>query len=298
MSKPPSAICVYYEFGDETGRKVMLVHGDATSAPLWRQVAEGLVEMGCRVIVLDLWGRGYSSSPNAIHDARLFGLQLLFAASSSPLPWCSEGFSILGFSLGGGIAMDFVASFPHLVQSVALLAPVGLLRDLPASYQRLQQAARERHDEAELKEMLASILGVEQSHNPAAEEPQSDHPEKSAAVDSDAIQRWQFLHHEGHAASFISSLLHGPIQHQHEMWREASRVLREKRRSQEGKDMLVVICGSEDGVVSSAHLQEDLDAIVGRGEYVFEEVPGGHGFLLDKAASEEVVGILRREWNL
>ena len=62
--------------------------------------------------------------------------------------------------------------------------------------------------------------------------------------------------------------------------------------------MLVVICGSEDGVVSSAHLQEDLDAIVGRGEYVSEEVPGGHGFLLDKAASEEVVGILRREWNL
>ncbi|KAK0852635.1 hypothetical protein LTR03_003348 [Friedmanniomyces endolithicus] len=194
--------------------------------------------------------------------------------------------------------MDFVASFPHFVRSVALLAPVGLLRDLPESYRRLQQAAREQQVEAELKEMLASILGVEQCHIPAAEEPQSDHTEKPAAVDGDAIQRWQFLHHKGHAASFISSLLHGPIQHQHEMWQEASRVLREKRRSQEGKDMLVVICGSEDGVVSSAHLQEDLDAIVGRGHYVFEEVPGGHGFLLDKAASEEVVGILRREWNL
>ncbi len=41
-----------YEFGDETGRKMLLVHGDATSAPQWRHVAEGLVEMGCRVIVL------------------------------------------------------------------------------------------------------------------------------------------------------------------------------------------------------------------------------------------------------
>ncbi|KAK0251341.1 hypothetical protein B0A54_09275 [Friedmanniomyces endolithicus] len=287
-----------YEFGDLTGRKTMLIHGDATSAPLWKHVAHGLVEMGCRVIVLDLWGRGYSSSPNAIHDARLFGLQLLFAASSSPLPWCTEGFSIVGFSLGAGIAMEFVASFPHFVRSVALLAPVGLLRCLPESYRRLQQAAREQQDEAELKEMLANLLGVDQCHISAAEEPQSDHSENPAAVDGDAIQRWHFLHHEGHAASFIGSLLHGPIQDQHETWREACQVLSEKRKSRNGCGVLLVICGSEDGVVSSAHLREDLDATVGREEYVFEKVPGGHSFLLDKATSEEVVGIIKREWNL
>lgn len=41
-----------YEFGSEHGRKVMLVHGDATSSPLWKRVAERLVQLGCRVIVL------------------------------------------------------------------------------------------------------------------------------------------------------------------------------------------------------------------------------------------------------
>lgn len=30
----------------------MLVHGDATCAPVWKRVAEGLVQRGCRVIVL------------------------------------------------------------------------------------------------------------------------------------------------------------------------------------------------------------------------------------------------------
>jgi hypothetical protein len=30
----------------------MMVHGDATSAPVWKRVAAGLVAKGCRVIVI------------------------------------------------------------------------------------------------------------------------------------------------------------------------------------------------------------------------------------------------------
>lgn len=41
-----------YEWGPESGRKVMLVHGDATCAPLWKRVADGLVGKGCRVCVI------------------------------------------------------------------------------------------------------------------------------------------------------------------------------------------------------------------------------------------------------
>lgn len=43
-----------YEWGNESGRKVMLVHGDATCAPLWKRVADRLAK-GCRVIVLGRW---------------------------------------------------------------------------------------------------------------------------------------------------------------------------------------------------------------------------------------------------
>lgn len=41
-----------YEWGNENGRKVMMVHGDATCAPVWKRVADKLVAAGCRVIVL------------------------------------------------------------------------------------------------------------------------------------------------------------------------------------------------------------------------------------------------------
>lgn len=41
-----------YEWGNEDGRKMMMVHGDATSAPVWKRVATGLVAKGCRVIVI------------------------------------------------------------------------------------------------------------------------------------------------------------------------------------------------------------------------------------------------------
>jgi hypothetical protein len=43
-----------YEWGPEEGRKVMLVHGDATCAPLWKRVAEELVARGCRVCVIGM----------------------------------------------------------------------------------------------------------------------------------------------------------------------------------------------------------------------------------------------------
>ena len=44
-----------YEWGPESGRKVMMVHGDATCAPVWKRVADGLVQRGCRVCVIGMF---------------------------------------------------------------------------------------------------------------------------------------------------------------------------------------------------------------------------------------------------
>lgn len=230
----------------------------------------------------DLWGRGYSSTPLVPHDGRLLALQLLFAASSSSLPWCTEGFSVVGFSLGGGITMDFVASFPHLVRSVALLAPVGLLRSLPDSYTELQQAARDGKSEVELRPLLASALGVDEE----------DAEAEGAVANAEAIKRWQYEHHQGQATSFVSTLLHGPVQGQHDVWRDACAVLKENEES------FVVLCGDSDWVVPAEHVKEDLDGMMGESKFVFGTVPGGHGFLLDEDACEQVVEVLAKEWRL
>lgn len=56
--------------------------------------------------------------------------QILLALTSSPLSWTgTAAFRLVGYSMGGGIAVHFAASFPHVVSSLVLLAPAGLIRE-------------------------------------------------------------------------------------------------------------------------------------------------------------------------
>ena len=82
--------------------------------------------------LIDLWGRGYSSTPTALpHDTRLYTTAISLALISSSLSWTGDNiqFSLIGYSLGGGIAMSFTSHFPSLVSSLILLAPAGLIRE-------------------------------------------------------------------------------------------------------------------------------------------------------------------------
>lgn len=72
-------------------------------------IAHGLVERGCRVLLFDLFGRGYSDGVGDLpHDERLYVSQALCVLASSELAWTGhgedEGFHLVGYSLGGGIA--------------------------------------------------------------------------------------------------------------------------------------------------------------------------------------------------
>jgi len=118
-----------YEWGPESGRKVLLIPGISTPCVSMGGIAEGLVDHGCRVMVLDLFGRGYSDGVADLpHDSRLYATEILLAITSSPLSWTPEGFSLIGYSLGGGIVADFASCFPSLVRGLVLLAPAGQLR--------------------------------------------------------------------------------------------------------------------------------------------------------------------------
>jgi pimeloyl-ACP methyl ester carboxylesterase len=51
--------------------------------------------------------------------------------TSSPLSWTGGpdgGFSLIGYSLGGGIAASFASYFPSIVKSLVLIAPAGIIR--------------------------------------------------------------------------------------------------------------------------------------------------------------------------
>lgn len=134
-----------YEWGPEDGRKVLMLHGISTSSMTLSKVAHGLVSKGCRVLLFDLFGRGFSDGVGDLpHDPRLYVSQCLLVLASSPLSWAgraqppsattgsvaaqASGFSVVAYSLGGGIAVHLAATFPHLIDSLVLLAPSGLIR--------------------------------------------------------------------------------------------------------------------------------------------------------------------------
>lgn len=83
-------------------------------------------------LILDLPGRGYSSTPDPDkipQDSAFFNVIILIVIASSMLSWTGRSsFCIIGYSLGGGIAVNFASFFSNLVSSVVLLAPSGLIR--------------------------------------------------------------------------------------------------------------------------------------------------------------------------
>lgn len=95
----------------------------------------------CRALTqpLDLPGRGYSSAPSPnLHpqSSAFFTNVLLYVLASSPLAWTGpSSFAAIGYSLGGGIVVNFVSSFCNLISSVILLAPSGLIRPYHFAWQ-------------------------------------------------------------------------------------------------------------------------------------------------------------------
>lgn len=147
-----------------------------------------------------------------------------------------------------------------------------------------KDAVREgKQSDRELNAMLAGVLGVGDSEN---------------ETEFERLVRWQYENHQGHARSFASTLLHGPVMGQGSVWRVACEVLKEKVRAREGRERLVVVCGEDDWVVRKEWVKEDLDGMLGDGEYVSRTVKGGHGFLIDAEACEKVVKAIGEEWAL
>jgi pimeloyl-ACP methyl ester carboxylesterase len=117
-----------YEFGPGTGPKVLLIHGISTTCQSLSHIAHSAARRGYRVLLFDLFGRGFSDSPPDLpHDARLYVSQILLVLASSPIFSKGDKMRVVGYSLGGGIAVNFCATFPALVESCMLLAPAGFV---------------------------------------------------------------------------------------------------------------------------------------------------------------------------
>ncbi|KAL8835218.1 MAG: hypothetical protein Q9170_003414 [Blastenia crenularia] len=309
-----------YEWGPEHGEKVFFIHGDTTPGPMLAPIAEDLAKKGRRVMVIDLWGRGYSDTPlDTPHDSRLYAMQIFFALASSPLSWTgtsSNGFSIIAFSLGAGIAMSFIAHYPYLVNSLILLAPAGILRYLPNDYTLSSFRHSSWLPSSYLRRLVGRVLGVSRSNDDpltrkvehgrmAPEVPGHKVSSGQKTLDIPAIVQWQFDFHEGFCHSFVNTIVHGPIMHQQSDWMRVCGILNGDNRSgSEGhrpsplrNGKILVIFGDSDDVVDGKHVAQDLTDMLGGSQHVeFRTVPGGHGFPVPSC--KDVVKHICEFWNI
>jgi pimeloyl-ACP methyl ester carboxylesterase len=127
-------------FEDEgAGAPVLLIHGHTLDLRIWDPVMPFLVEAGLRIIRPDLRGHGRSSRPN-------FGYHFVHHVADMTKVLGAAGVeraAVVGFSVGGGVAIEMALSDAGLVGSLLLIAPVMPDRPFePAFLDNLKQVAR------------------------------------------------------------------------------------------------------------------------------------------------------------
>jgi pimeloyl-ACP methyl ester carboxylesterase len=108
-----------------SGPPVVLIHGMLNSSSHWRSVALNLAS-DYTVIAPDLIGHGDSAAPRGDYSmgAHAASIRDLLAAIGV------ERASIVGHSLGGGVAMQFFYQFPQRVERLVLISSGGLGREV------------------------------------------------------------------------------------------------------------------------------------------------------------------------
>jgi pimeloyl-ACP methyl ester carboxylesterase len=154
---------VSYRMAGE-GPAIVLIHGIAGSSTTWRAVMPSLAER-YTVIAPDLLGHGQSAKPRGDYSLGAYasGIRDLLAVLGR------ERVTLIGHSLGGGVAMQFAYQFPEWAERLVLVASGGLGKEvspllkavtLPGSEYVLQLLLHPRIREvAELPGMLARKIG-------------------------------------------------------------------------------------------------------------------------------------------
>src|SRR5918995_1816386 len=148
------------------GPLLLLLHGITSTSDAWREVMPRLAER-YTVVAPDLLGHGRSAKPRGDYSLGAYaaGVRDLLAVLGF------ERGTVVGHSLGGGIAMQFSYLFPEYVERMALISSGGLGREvhpllraatLPGSEWVLPLLAREWSVRAgDAVRAVAAKLGLE-----------------------------------------------------------------------------------------------------------------------------------------
>ncbi|HET7072481.1 MAG TPA: alpha/beta fold hydrolase, partial [Mycobacterium sp.] len=108
-----------------SGPAILLIHGIGDNSTTWNAVQAKLAQR-FTVIAPDLLGHGKSDKPRADYSVAAYANGMRDLLSLLEI----ERATIIGHSLGGGVAMQFAYQFPHMVERLILVASGGVTKDV------------------------------------------------------------------------------------------------------------------------------------------------------------------------
>jgi pimeloyl-ACP methyl ester carboxylesterase len=113
------------ESGASQAPPVMLLHGWGACSYMHRYALPAFAAAGFRAIAMDTRGHGLSDKPAGVEGAYLIE-RLVQDVRDTADALGLRVFSLMGQSLGGGVALRFAISNPERVSRLVLVSPVGL----------------------------------------------------------------------------------------------------------------------------------------------------------------------------
>lgn len=243
------------------------------------------------------------------HDERLYVSQMLLVLASSTLSWTGSAarLKVIGYSLGGGIAVHFANTVPHLVESLVLLAPAGLIRAesfgvvtnfafksgyVPEALlalltkRRLQRPIASSKSKARRAAEASAKAYVDLAGAEAMDPP----PGKPAiGLEKRVLEyvRWMVIHHPGFVPAFMSSVRHAPLTGQHASWE----LLAQRKQG----STIVLLAEWDELIDKHEYASHGLPLCGGEENTVWKVLPGGHDFVMTH--SSLILGELDKHWT-
>jgi pimeloyl-ACP methyl ester carboxylesterase len=108
-----------------SGPVILLIHGIGDNSTTWTTVQAKLAQR-FTVIAVDLLGHGQSDKPRADYSIAAYANGMRDLLSVLDI----ERATVIGHSLGGGVAMQFTYQFPQLVERLVLVGAGGVTKDV------------------------------------------------------------------------------------------------------------------------------------------------------------------------
>ena len=108
-----------------SGPVILLIHGIGDNSTTWATVQSKLAQR-FTVIAVDLLGHGQSDKPRADYSVAAYANGMRDLLSVLDI----ERATVVGHSLGGGVAMQFAYQFPQLVERLVLVGAGGVTKDV------------------------------------------------------------------------------------------------------------------------------------------------------------------------